>query len=161
MMNSQGIDDVDADLHIDAILQKNWRFAAKKILEKMCKHEIRVLHIGRGLALHPQAFIGDAEYIFACSIAFKFGPDNNLFCLDQCKYSLTNRRTMVDVYELNHNDEQFAMYSLFYTGQPIVLSKNKYGMNGASIAPRSILDATRQVGISAEELLVHCDLVCA
>ena len=147
------------DSTIDSILQQNWKYVTKRILEQMCKHPIKTLHIGEDLSLGAN-FVGDAEHIYACSIAFSFGNEIKLMRLDKKKYNLTPRRKMVDANELDLDDSKFAMYDMFYTGNPISLKKNRYGMNGASITPHSMIDAVDQVHLNAEELLIDCDLMC-
>ena len=150
------------DSTIDSILQQNWKYVTKRILEQMCKHPIKTLHIGEGLNLQRANFVGDSENIFACSIAFSFG--NALrgrgMCFDKNKYNLTPKRAMVDANELDLDDSKFAVHEMFYTGNPISLKKNRYGMNGTSIAPHSMIDAVNQVHLSVEELLINCDLMC-
>ena len=148
------------DSTIDSILQQNWKYIAKRILEQMCKHPIKTLYIGEDLNFHRSNFVGDAEHIYACNIAFSFGNALRGMCLDEKKYNLTPRRTMVDVNELDLDDGRFAMHNMFYTGNPISLKKNRYGMNGASITPHSMIDAINQVHLTTEELLINCDLMC-
>ena len=148
------------DSTIDSILQRNWKYVTKRILEQMCKHPIKTLHIGEGLSFQRSNFIGDAEHIYACNIAFSFGNALRGLYLDKKKYNLTPRYAMVDANELDFDDSKFAMYDMFYTGNPISLKKNRYGMNGASITPHSMIDAINQVNLSVEELLINCDLMC-
>ena len=147
------------DSTIDSILQQNWKYVTKRILEQMYKHPIKTLHIGEGLNFQRANFVGDSENIFACSIAFSFGNALRGLCLDKKKYNLTARRAMIDANELDLDDSKFAMYDMFYTGNPISLKKNRYGMNGASITPHSMIDAVNQVHLSVEELLIDCDLM--
>ena len=147
------------DSTIDSILQQNWKYVTKRILEQMCKHPIKTLHIGEDLSLGAN-FVGDAEHIYACSIAFSFGNEIKLMRLDKKKYNLTPRRKMVDANELDLDDSKFAMYDMFYTGNPISLKKNRHGLNGASITPYSMIDAVSQAHLSVEELLINCDLMC-
>lgn len=147
------------DSTIDSILQQNWKYVTKRILEQMCKHPIKTLHIGEDLSLGAN-FVGDAEHIYACSIAFSFGNEIKLMRLDKKKYNLTPRRKMVDANELDLDDSKFAVHEMFYTGNPISLKKNRYGMRGASIAPHSMIDAVNQAHLSVEELLINCDLMC-
>ena len=146
------------DSTIDSILQQNWKYVTKKILEQMCKHPIKTLYIGESLSLRAN-LVGDAENIYACSIAFSFGNELKLMCLDKKKYNITTRREMIDANELDLDDSKFAMYDMFYTGNPISLKKNRYGLNGASITPHSMIDAVDQVHLNAEELLIDCDLM--
>ena len=150
------------DSTIDSILQQNWKYVTKRILEQMCKHPIKTLHIGKGLRFQRVNFVGDAEHIYKCNIAFSFG--NALrgrgMCFDKNKYNLTPKRAMVDANELDLDDSKFAVHEMFYTGNPISLKKNRYGMNGTSIAPHSMIDAVNQVHLSVEELLINCDLMC-
>ena len=148
------------DFTIDSILQQNWKYVAKRILEQMCKHPIKTLHIGEGLSFQRSNFVGDAEHIYACNIAFSFGNTLRGLYLDKKKYNLTPRYAMVDANELDLDDSKFAIYDMFYTGNPISLKKNRYGMNGASITPHSMIDAINQVNLSVEELLINCDLMC-
>ena len=148
------------DSTIDSILQQNWKYVTKRILEQMCKHPIKTLHIGEGLNFQRTNFVGDAEHIYLCSIAFSFGNALKLMHLDEKKYNLTPRRTMVDVNELDLDDSRFAVHEMFYTGNPISLKKNRYGIDGASITPHSMIDAVNQVHLSVEELLINCDLMC-
>ena len=143
---------------LDNALRKNWKFVTKKILEKMCKQEMKALYVGRGLSMYQRVFIGDAEHIYACSLAFSFGKDNRLVSLDSYRYNLNVRRTMVDINELDYDDEQLIVYSMFYTNSPIKLEKSRFGMPGATITPNSIIDASEKVGFSAEELLICSDL---
>ena len=147
------------DSTIDSILQKNWKYVTKRILEQMCKHPIKTLHIGEDLSLGAN-FVGDAEHIYACSIAFSFGNEIKLMRLDKKKYNLTPRRKMVDANELDLDDSKFAVHEMFYTGNPISLKKNRHGLNGASITPYSMIDAVSQAHLSVEELLINCDLMC-
>ena len=154
-MNS-GLDDST----IDSILQQNWKYVAKRILEQMCKHPIKTLHIGEGLNFQRSNFVGDAEHIYACNIAFSFGNALRGLCLDKKKYNLTPKHAMIDANKLDLDDSKLAMYNMFYTGNPISLKKNRYGMNGASITPHSMIDAIDQVHLNAEELLIDCDLMC-
>ena len=148
------------DFTIDSILQQNWKYVTKRILEQMCKHPIKTLHIGEGLSFQRSNFVGDAEHIYACNIAFSFGNALRGLYLDKKKYNLTPRYAMIDANELDFDDSKFAMYDMFYTGNPISLKKNRYGMNGASITPHSMIDAVDQVHLNAEELLIDCDLMC-
>lgn len=148
------------DSTIDSILQQNWKYAAKRILEQMCKHPIKTLHIGEGLNFQRANFVGDSENIFACSIAFSFGNKPREMRLDEKKYNITLRHAMVDVNELDLDDSKFVMHEMFYTGNPISLKKNRCGMPGASITPHSMIDAVDQVHLNAEELLIDCDLMC-
>ena len=145
------------DSTIDSILQQNWKYVTKRILEQMCNHPIKTLHIGEDLSLGAN-FVGDAEHIYACSIAFSFG--NELMRLDKKKYNLTPRRKMVDANELDLDDSKFAIHEMFYTGNKISLKKNRYGIRCASIAPHSMIDAVNQANLNAEELLIDCDLMC-
>ena len=145
----------------DNILKKNWKVAAKKILERMCRHQIKSLYVGYGLHLHDKVFVGDAEHIYACNLAFSFGKDRRLVMLDKDRYNLHARRTMVDVNELDYEDEQLVLYNMFYTNSPITLMKNRYGICGSSIAPASLLDAVNKVGLTVEELLIQYDLSLA
>ena len=147
------------DSTIDSILQKNWKYVTKRILEQMCKHPIKTLHIGEDLSLGAN-FVGDAEHIYACSIAFSFGNEIKLMRLDKKKYNLTPRRKMVDANELDLDDSKFAVHEMFYTGNPISLKKNRHGLNGASITPYSMIDAVSQAHLIVEELLINCDLMC-
>lgn len=148
------------DSTIDSILQQNWEYVAKRILEQMCKHPIKTLHIGEGPSFHRSNFVGDSENIFACNIVFSFGNALRWLCLDKNKYNLTPTHAMIDANELDLDDSKFVMYEMFYTGNPISLKKNRYGMNGASITPHSMIDAVDQVHLNAEELLINCDLMC-
>ena len=147
------------DSTIDSILQQNWKYVTKRILEQMCKHPIKTLHIGEDLSLGAN-FVGDAEHIYACSIAFSFGNEIKLMRLDKKKYNLTPRRKMVDANELDLDYSKFAVHEMFYTGNPISLKKNRHGLNGASITPYSMIDAVSQAHLSVEELLINCDLMC-
>ena len=148
------------DSIIDSILQQKWKYATKRILEQMCKHPIKTLYVGEGLNFQRTNFVGDAEHIYLCSIAFSFGNALKLMHLDEKKYNLTPRRTMVDVNELDLDDSRFAVHEMFYTGNPISLKKNRYGIDGASITPHSMIDAANQVHLNVEELLINCDLIC-
>ena len=148
------------DSTIDSILQQNWKYVTKRILEQICKHPIKTLHIGEYRSFQRANFVGDAEHIYACSIAFSFGNELREMCLDEKKYNLTPRHAMVDVNELDLDDSRFTVHEMFYTGNPISLKKNRYGMPGASITPHSMIDAVNQVHLSVEELLIDCDLMC-
>ena len=148
------------DSTIDSILQQNWKYVTKSILEQMCKHPIKTLHIGKGLRFQRVNFVGDAEHIYKCNIAFSFGNELRGLCLDKKKYNLTPRYAMINANELDLDDSKFVMYDMFYTGNPISLKKNRYGMNGASITPHSMIDAVDKVHLNAEELLIDCDLMC-
>ena len=147
------------DSTIDSILQQNWKYVAKRILEQMCKHPIKTLHIGESLSLRAN-LVGDSENIYVCNIAFSFGNALRGLCLDKKKYNLTPKHAMIDANKLDLDDSKLAMYNMFYTGNPISLKKNRYGMNGASITPHSMIDAIDQVHLNAEELLINCDLMC-
>ena len=133
------------DSTIDSILQQNWKYVTKRILEQMCKHPIKTLHIGEGLNFQRANFVGDSENIFACSIAFSFGNALRWLCLDKNKFNLTPKHVMIDANELDLDDSKFAMHDMFYTGNPISLKKNRYGMNGAYINTYSMIDAVNQV----------------
>ena len=153
-MNS-GLDDST----IDSILQQNWKYVTKRILEQMCKHPIKTLHIGEGLTFQRANFVGDSENIFACRIAFSFGNELIEMRLNEKKYNLTPRHALIDANELDLDDSKFVMHEMFYTGNPISLKKNRYGMIGASITPHSMIDAVNQVHLGIEELLINCDLM--
>ena len=148
------------DSTIDSILQQNWKYVTKRILEQMCKHPIKTLHIGEGPSFQRSNFVGDSENIFSCNIVFSFGNSLRGLCLDKKKYNLTPKHAMIDANELDLDDSKFVMYDMFYTGNPISLKKNRYGMNGASITPHSMIDAVDQVHLNAEELAIDCDLMC-
>lgn len=144
---------------LDNALRNNWKFVTKKILEKMCRRKMKALYVGRGLSMHPRMFIGDAEHIYTCSLAFSFGKDNRLVSLDSRKYNLNVRRTMVGINELDYDDEHLIVYSMFYTNSPIRLEKSKFGITGATITPNSIIDASEKAGFSVEEFLICTDLM--
>lgn len=155
MINSIKDDD------FDFIFQKNWKFVAKKTFEQMCKHQLKSLYVGYGLDFHSKLFVGDAEHIYAYSIAFAFGNGKRLLEFPKDRYNLHARRTMVDVNELDYEDELLVLHSMFYTNSPITLMKNRYGICGSSIAPASLLDAVNKVGLTTEELLIQYDLSLA
>ena len=148
------------DSTIDSILQQNWKYVAKRILEQMCKHPIKTLHIGEGPSFQRSNFVGDSENIFSCNIVFSFGNLLRGLCLDKKKYNLTPRHAMIDANELDLDDSKFVMYDMFYIGNPISLKKNRYGMDRASITPHSMIEAVDQVHLNAEELSIDCDLMC-
>ena len=142
---------------LDIALQKSWKLAAKKILEKICRHKIEHLHVGYGLKPWTEPFIGDADHIFTCNIAFSFG-ESNCIPLDSFKHSITPRHSMVDVNELTEHESRSAMHALFYSHQPIAFIKNRYGIVGDIFEWHSILDAVEAFGLCTEEILIQSDL---
>lgn len=102
-------------------------------------------------------FVGDSYNIFACNIAFSFGTCNAKYLT--AKYVSSERLTMIDVNRFDYDTSQFVMHDMFYSGCPIRLEKNRYGLREASIVPQSLLDAVNQVGLPIEELLIQCDLL--
>lgn len=148
---------------LDAALQRCWKLAAKKILDKVCGHKIesmRVgygLDVGYGLGFYNSAVIGDAENIYMCNVAFSFGEVRRIV-IEPVRHNMSKLHAMIDVDELAENESNSVMRALFYSSRPIELMKNRYGAIGKSIAPNSILDALETVGLCAEELLVQSDL---
>lgn len=154
---------------LDAALQRCWKLAAKKILDKVCGHKIESMHVGygldvgyglgfrNGLGFYNSAVIGDAENIYMCNVAFSFGEVRRIV-IEPVRHNMSKLHAMIDVDELAENESNSVMRALFYSSRPIELVKNRYGAIGKSIAPNSILDALETVGLCAEELLVQSDL---